>query len=94
MWVYLNNNGISTTRIPHGEIIRQRGSFNIYIAFEIEDFKVDGKTFSSEVALLNYLKNGNFVTTIHFKRPSEPEFNDFRYIDEDHISIKTFKKTM
>ena len=93
MWVYLNNNGISTTRIPHGEIIRQRGSFNIYIAFEIEDFKVNGMPFSSDVALLNYLKNGNFVTTIHFRKPSETDFNEFRYIDEDHITIKTFKKT-
>ena len=93
MWVYLNNNGIPSTRIPHGEVIRQRGSFNIYIAFEKSDFKVNGLEFESEVALLSYLKEGNFVTTIHFKRPSEPEFNDFRYIDEDHISIKTFKKT-
>ena len=36
MWVYLNNNGIPSTRIPHGEVIRQRGSFNIYIAFWVK----------------------------------------------------------
>lgn len=93
MWVYLNNSGIPTTRIPHGEVIRQQSSFNIYIAFDKDDFKVNGESFDSEVALLSYLRGGNFITTIHFKKPSETEFNEFRYIDEDHISIKTFKKT-
>ena len=41
MWIYYNQFGNLTTKIPHGEVIRQGATFNLYIAVDKECFKED-----------------------------------------------------
>lgn len=41
MWVYYNETGTLTTKIPHGEVIRQGATFNITVAFSRDYFKED-----------------------------------------------------
>ena len=43
MWVYYNETGTLTTKIPHGEVIRQGATFNITVAFSRDYFKEDIK---------------------------------------------------
>lgn len=52
MWIYYNKLGELTTKIPHGEVVRQGATFNIYIALDPRIFEEDinsipGENFNS-----------------------------------------------
>jgi hypothetical protein len=73
MWIYYNKFGELTTKIPHGEVIRQGATFNLYIAIDKEYFKEDivkstGKNFFGFT--LEEIKrwiNQNISTTLQIK---------------------------
>ena len=87
MWIYYNSEGNVSTRIPHGDIIRQQGTLDLYLAFDPSFFDL-----ADNNELYAYLQNEPVRATIHFKQPSQKDFNEFGYIDKNSISIKTFKK--
>lgn len=68
MWVYFNDNGQVITSIPHGENIKQGGSFNVYVAFNKSYFQnLIGKEsilYTSE-ELINWI-NANIGATFTF----------------------------
>lgn len=57
MYLYFNNEGKATTKIPHGEIIRQGNNINLYICFPLNFFDKNG------------LAQENFSVGIKFKLP-------------------------
>lgn len=57
MYLYFNNEGKATTKIPHGEIIRQGNNINLYICFPLNFFDKNG------------LVQENFSVGIKFKLP-------------------------
>lgn len=69
MWVYFNDNGQVITSIPHGENIKQGGSFNVYVAFNKSYFQnLIGKEsilYTSE-ELINWI-NANIGATFTFE---------------------------
>ena len=69
MWVYFNDNGQVITSIPHGETIKQGGSFNVYVAFNKSYFQnLIGKEsilYTSE-ELINWI-NANICATFTFE---------------------------
>lgn len=48
MWVYYNKLGELTTKIPHGEVVRQGATFNIYIALDPRIFEEDVNSIPGE----------------------------------------------
>lgn len=69
MWIYFNDNGQVITSIPHGETIKQGGSFNVYVAFNKSYFQnLIGKEallYTSE-ELINWI-NANIGATFTFE---------------------------
>lgn len=86
MWVYFNSEGNVSTRIPHGEIIRQQGTFDLFLAFEPSFF-----SFATNQELYEYLRNYS-IPTICFKKTLEKKFNISYYLDRNSVSIERFKK--
>ena len=69
MWIYFNDEEKVVTSIPHGESIKQGGSFNVYVAFNKSYFqKIIGKeslVYTSE-ELINWI-NDNYAATFTFE---------------------------
>ena len=66
MWVYFNDNEQVITSIPHGETIKQGGTFNVYVAFNKSYFQNKaGNVLLSSEDLLNWIKF-NIQATFRF----------------------------
>lgn len=89
MWILLNNNGQVITTIPHGEEVRQGGSFSVYIAFDKSYFQNiigEGSIIYSTDELLSYI-NGNIAATLTWDDPEIHQFPSAEFIKFEKIKL-------
>ena len=88
MWIYYNKNGELTTQIPHGEVIRQGSTFNLYIAIDRKYFSNNDILTLEEVKKIareNYLVEFKILNLTELLI-LEPEILEFKKIKTSEIT--------
>lgn len=83
MYLYFNEQGVLTTQIPHGEIVRQSGTFTMHFAFEIDYDFVNRYSLT-----INFKRPGEkvFGNTYYVPVKDKPQPQIFKKIKSNEIT--------
>lgn len=94
MWVYINDIGQVVTSIPHGQIVRQGSTFEVYVAFNVNYFKNQsnfGKFFGDDFCLYSIERLSNWINSNLISTFSFDNMNDV-YIQSQKVYFEKIKE--